>query len=563
MRIGFRLLPLGFWCVASCTVVSCTAVTDATSTQCRSQTDCWARGRAFADTTCSADRICVPITTEGGACKTNQECIERNGGANVICEKSEARCVSVTTPDCPTLLADKEDLANDEVLIVGHMASAIATAALAEAAFDLARFESKRVLGGGLPPSHEGGQKRPIVVLSCVAEPTASGLGSVAAVDRVVNHWAKTLKIPMFIGPLTTPQVLHVFSQTIPFGLAALTQNSNQAITDLADNDLVFRIGPSEPTLLKVVNPVITQFLDAKIRAENSLADTDEIRLALVTETGQTLVKTAGTVLSFNGKTALENGSNFLVVDMGNTTDPVNSPNPETQTAKGLAALKTFAPHVIVWITAPTLATRAWAPLMRAWPAAVPRPYSITSLPTWQDTIVPAISSLPAPIQDASRSHYLGMNGTSPTFSAQDFQGFVDALRLRKPEFLNQPVSTVAGLFYDAFYLHLYAMAAVGAEPISGRAFARGLRRVADVSGGVQVRWGTDDISKGLAALTAGKNLSYVGATGDYRFDEKGDRVMNSELFCVQNDAGKLKVNRSGFVLDQATNTTTNTLNCP
>ena len=60
---------------------ACSAIVDATATQCRSQQDCLGRGPEFVDTTCSAERVCVKIEAAVQACKTNQECVDQNGGA--------------------------------------------------------------------------------------------------------------------------------------------------------------------------------------------------------------------------------------------------------------------------------------------------------------------------------------------------------------------------------------------------------------------------------------------------------------------------------------------------
>src|SRR5438309_2270593 len=97
IRVRSALLVLG---VALGCTPACIALTDESSTQCRTQADCWARGGEFLDTTCSAERVCLKIQVNKETCTSNAQCAERVGGAPSICRKEDRKCVQITSPEC-------------------------------------------------------------------------------------------------------------------------------------------------------------------------------------------------------------------------------------------------------------------------------------------------------------------------------------------------------------------------------------------------------------------------------------------------------------------------------
>src|SRR6185436_9507772 len=105
---------------AIATTSGCTPQADEPTSQCHSQADCLARGPEFADTTCNEQRICVKAEVAARSCNTNKECADRNGGAPFIC-RADGKCMSLLTPECQQVFADKDDLINDNTIFFGHV----------------------------------------------------------------------------------------------------------------------------------------------------------------------------------------------------------------------------------------------------------------------------------------------------------------------------------------------------------------------------------------------------------------------------------------------------------
>jgi ABC-type branched-subunit amino acid transport system substrate-binding protein len=544
---------------------ACTLVYDDGVTQCRSQEDCLARGEAFANTTCSLDRVCVKIEIAEQACANNKECVDRNGGAPYICRKTDKKCISLVTPECPRVLGEREDYLNDEAIILGHMAQSNPDGQLSELAVELARSEIRRNLGGGLPPRTEGGPKRPLVVVSCNAEPTGTGgLGSAAENFRAKDHLVNTLQIPAMVGPFTSGQALAIYNETIPAGVFAMTQNSVGATSFLPDNDLVFRVGFSENLTIQVANPFINGYLKEQIVTQGLAAAGDPMRVALLTSKEQPSGDALAKILKFNDQDAASQlGGNFLLVDLGDVTDRINDPTPEAKRVKAFAQIIAFKPHVIIWATTPVYAPLGLLPLMRQWPAGLPRPFQMSTLASWQAFMVTTLQTLNI---DVVRQRYFGMHSLSPQFSDLDWSSFQSAMRLKYPELQNQLISVPTGQHYDAFYMITYAISAIPTDqPVTGANIAKAMRRVADASGGVEVKWGPDALNQGIGFLKQGNSITYVGATGPYRFDPNGDNAGNPEIFCVTKglDNRPNGIKRSGYIYNTGTQMASGTVDCP
>jgi hypothetical protein len=76
-------------------VSSCNLIVDTSTDQCETTADCLAKGPDFQTSVCTKDKVC----STGGDCKTNVECIERNGGPS-ICRRPEGTCIALTTAEC-------------------------------------------------------------------------------------------------------------------------------------------------------------------------------------------------------------------------------------------------------------------------------------------------------------------------------------------------------------------------------------------------------------------------------------------------------------------------------
>jgi hypothetical protein len=527
--------------LAGTLVAACTAMTDGTATQCRSQADCLSRGPEFVDTTCSAERVCVKLTVRDDACKSNSECIDRAGGAPSMCRKADRTCVLLQSTDCPRVFADKDDLTNDEAIHIGMLGPQNADGLFLEASVDLARTEIRKTLGGGLPNPDVTKPKRPFVVTYCNVEPVVFGFGSNPEMDRAVAHLTDTLKVPAVVGPFTTGQVLRVLPDLARRDTFAITQNGSPLISTLADKDLVFRSGFNEEVPLAALSPFIQEYLEPRIVTDGVAAAGETIRVLMISvneNQGAGLHPVADAalkVLKFNGgKTVLENqtadAGSFKLLQLSDFQDRIGNPNPDPERARAITETIAFKPHIILWAGSPAPLNSMFIPLARQWPAAVQRPFQIGLIHGWQNFIVTNLQTFPNPVL---RQRYFGLRATGYNFAQADFDLWRTQLNFKAPELIGQTIGFNHSHNYDAMYLLAYSIIAMGNEPVTGPNIARGMRKIADETGGTPIKWGPDEMSKAIAALTGGQNIAFSGVLGDYGFNKAGERPGNGDVYCV------------------------------
>src|ERR1700733_3885907 len=128
--------------------VSCSLALDHSSSQCDTTADCIGRGAAFAGLICSDQHVCV---TQGG-CNTNAECQAANGGQPFIGRHVDRTCVSLTSPQCKTLLAEASDIGNEQTIWYGLLSDTVASPSFSAGA-EVARQEFVKI-GNGIPPAN-------------------------------------------------------------------------------------------------------------------------------------------------------------------------------------------------------------------------------------------------------------------------------------------------------------------------------------------------------------------------------------------------------------------------
>jgi hypothetical protein len=541
----------------------CTSITAEGATQCRSQQDCLARGPDFAETTCSKDRVCVKIAVNDKACETNAECTARNGSPS-LCRKSDARCVSLTSTDCTKLLADKEDLLNENTVYVGMLLSTEINASLIEPVVELARVEIKRALGGGLPPRAPGGPPRPLAILECPVEPdNITTLGSLSQTRSAIDHLAR-LEIPAVLGPQTTVAALPALQQLISLKIAALTSNSTTEITTLADDDLVFRTGFSDRDTLQAVTPFLDEVITPRIFSDGLAPAGDPIKVLALAQggtAGASIVSALPELLRFNGgKTPAENGPNFSVIDFGDAGDRINDPDPNSVAAIAIQQGIKYQPHYILWASTPGSIPQMIIPFNKQWPATAPRPFQMTVIPAMATNMVGALTAIG---NDTVRQRYFGFRNVGANYDQATFDTFLSALYLKFPDLTSAGVNTFHANYYDGLYVLAYAIAAIGDAPVDSTNVKRGIRRVTD-PGGVITPVGSVSLPQGLAAVQSGKNVTLQGVTGLFSFDSHGDRPGAIDVFCVAAVNGKpSKVVRSGWSYDPTVKKSSGVVNCP
>ncbi len=553
-RLALFLVPLGL-------SIACTSITDGTATQCRSEEDCRRRGPEFADTTCSIDRVCVPVKSEDVQCSTNQECSEKNGGAPFRCVPQTKRCVALTSPECSILLGEKQDWLSDQAIFIGMSQHKALDGTLQLFGADLARSEIRLALGGGLPAITPGGPKRPMVIISCPVEPAPAG-GFLSEVMRGWRYLSGEVKIdaamPLLSQTVTaaTPEVL------IPNGVPTIATASATPIvvSTYQDRDLVFQMGATDTDQVPLLQSFLTDHLTPRVYADNIAPAGTPIRVQLVYASDAANGNTADAIiktLKWNeGKSTVENGANFLATDVGDSTDKVGNPNFNARIVSAISAARTFQPHIVIMALAPALGATFMVPLETQWPAGVPRPLFVSTLAAWANSVSAQIGS-----RDALRKRYYGLEPVSAGFDQARFDEFAIALRIKFPEMLNQNLGPQTYYAYDAIYALAHAIVSAGATQLNGDVIVRGLRRLGT---GPAVNANPTDLTKGFAALQSGGSISLQGISGPLNFDEGGKRKFDAQVFCVKGTNGVASgIVRPGYKYVAATQTVTGTVNCP
>lgn len=511
----------------ACALVACTAIVDPSATQCRSQQDCLSRGPEFAETTCTVDRVCVKIVTDARACRTNQECIDKNGGAPYTCRKSDGKCAPLLSTFCPRIMADKEDLVDDNTVYIGHTSPANPDGQQAEAAAELARSEIKRA--GNMPPATPGGPRRPLAIIACNAELIAPGVS-----ETMFKHLSETVQVPYAISGFVTPDAIPAANHFSQRDILMTTQNQATALTTFADKDLVFRLGFSDDVTLSAQAPFLRDYLEAKMRADFGLSPTDPVKVIILTHTTDynDQLEALRQSLRVNNLSFTENqqAGNLQVVTYGGFEDPISFPNPDAERAKAVSAAVKFKPHLVLITTSPPIVALTWTDLQRQWQGADnTRPYVIGGFPTMAPFMPPAMAQFP---NETARKRFFAMRTLPFDFNPADFETWISRLFVKSPELVGQPIGTTAPIIYDGVYMFAYSLAAIGNSPVKGPELSRGLRKVADASGGIEIKWGPEDYSKAEAALSAGNSIAYKGPIGSYGWDAKGDHPGNPDVFC-------------------------------
>jgi hypothetical protein len=180
----------------------------------------------------------------------------------------------------------------------------------------------------------------------------------------------------------------------------------------------------------------------------------------------------------------------------------------------------------------------------------------------WTGPIIPLVA-MSAPLGPESRRKYIGLRGLSYGWDPMDFGKWVTSVKIAFPEAAGASIVPLAAMSYERIYLFAYAAAAIGNAPLKGVELARGMRKIAGSGGGTPIKWGPEEYSKALGELAAGRNITYIGADGQFNFDAAGDRPGFSEVYCVPLRGGKIAgPQSSGFTYDPLTGPKGGPMNC-
>ena len=89
---------------------------------------------------------------------------------------------------------------------------------------------------------------------------------------------------------------------------------------------------------------------------------------------GSGLATTLESALTFNGKKATDNDTNYIAFDYGDPTDPQHHPvNYDGAVAKALGS----TPHIIFLLGSAESVTSVFVPIEQQWPGDKPRPFYV------------------------------------------------------------------------------------------------------------------------------------------------------------------------------------------
>jgi ABC-type branched-subunit amino acid transport system substrate-binding protein len=432
-------------------------------------------------------------------------------------ELATSRREHLTSPEC-RLLADPEDLTNDNTVWVG-LVTDVSRRPIRELSADEARLELATV-ARGLPPTRPGGPRRPFALISC---------DSARPIGAIFEHLIGKLGLPAVIGPEYSGEVLQAMTRfTVPAGSVLLTVASATSLTARPTEGLFFRTWARDSVQGEAQASLVSRIVEPELRASGALGAGEPMKVFFAhkgDEYGQGIAATLATRLRFNGKSARDNGPNFRRVAYGNRDDPSSSGLAATY-ANAAAGILAMQPHVVI-LAGTTEAEAILTAVESGWPrAGPPRPRWLVT-----DGVQSTLARVASP--DPGFARRVLATGPRVDFGSKIARRWLATLSERHPEtFAKDPRSANALAIYDLVYATAYAVAAVGSEPLTGRAIGKALREL-NRRGAPEVPVGPDGILDALARIGRGHPLDLRGASGSLDWDEKGDVVADVDILCL------------------------------
>ncbi|HRI71244.1 MAG TPA: ABC transporter substrate-binding protein [Polyangium sp.] len=523
---------------------SCSFVVDTSTEQCN------------ASIACPAGKSCVDGVCLAGAagCATTDECVADNGDFS-YCRKTAGAekgvCVALKSPLCDTVIGNYKA---PDPFIFGSIHPTKAPAA-ADADVGIAMEESIKLALSELQKSAKGlpvpndTARREVVMIGC--SDNAESADSVTAAKHLVND----VGVQAVIGGAFSGIAIETTTQvTIPGKALFITASgTSPAITDLSDKPtgaqygLVWRTVPSDNFQAKAIAQYMS-VVEASVRAELNMP-TDPIKVGVLHTSdayGTGLRDALQPNLVFNGKKALDNGSNYFVVQYDDyTMDP-----PATYYAEAKDKAIMEGAHVIFMFGFSEAVNEVFAKIEIGWTATTHRPRYVFSDAVYGEALANAVNVGEAdPVKRADWRRRT--TGVIPGPSDQDqlFKGFLvsyaSGMRPGDPSIFG------AASAYDAAYLLFFAAASITDGPITGVKLAEGMAKMskADPIEAV-VNVGAAELPGALNKISAGtyKSIDYNGAFGPLNFDAAtGEPAANVQIYCLANDGtGKAKSQLSG-----------------
>jgi ABC-type branched-subunit amino acid transport system substrate-binding protein len=541
MRLALRALGMTFLLSAG---LSCSLLVNTGLNQCDANNPC---SGPFGGLVCQ-DSVCVDKAA--GACMTNAECDAM--GQYFICRKHEDptknTCVSLVNELCTTV-AGTSDAAwkDDNALIFGSILPTVGPDAqigiLVENGIRLALDEFANTNG---IPSATSGMNRPLVLVGCNDGPDE---------DRPIEaarHLVDDVGVPAIIGYAFSGSTIKIATDvTIPAGVLLFSPSATSPlITDLADNDLVWRTSPTD-LFQAAAQAKLFPKIEAAARARYSIPAATPIKVAIIHANDPGAANLADALqaeIRFNGMSAAEQfGTNYMRVDYGEPGEPDLSQVNEA-VAFGAHITFLFGHNEAVDPVLTTIEAQWKEPSHRSYfvlPDAGEVPDLWNKVITTEDLRTRIIGTVP------------GTNNSWAPYATFRVSWFASEYNVSgSPDNLG-----VAGA-YDIMYMLAYSAVAVKSDPMTGANLVKyGLNSMAPIMGHSappEVIVGPTASTSTFTKMTARAQINFQGASGPLDFDIKtGEALSDIQLWCVPpNHAGgpfALPAINSGVYYDSTT----------
>jgi ABC-type branched-subunit amino acid transport system substrate-binding protein len=453
------------------------------------------------------------------ACTTNQQCIDANGGRPYVCAKNTGQCISLISADCKQLDADPEDVANDKTVWIGAMVD-LSGPGKTEGqgllhAIEFARREIKANIAGLAARPAEPPRPLGVVICDEMRDPSQSSY-----LDAE-KYLVEDLHVPAILGGMySTDTIKMLQTEALPhnvlhFGLTT----SSPAFTALQKDDgaghsLFYRAIASDNVVAAAMAQAVGTSLEPTLRSTGVV--TSEMRVALVVDASfQVFAQELLSTLVFNGKSVVDNGSNFLSIQYSVSATPA-------EFAAVVQKIDTFQPNLVIGLGTDAFYSSIMGPTEAQWPSTAPRPYwwfpaspssaLLTVLGTNAD-----LAKRQGAFVGGSRSPQYQLWGT--TYAA----AFPDA----PPPNLHTPLG------YDAVYTIALAIVANGTNDLTGPNLSARFATLIPGAGRTKIPLGPNSFFQALQILTGGGAIDIDGVSGSLDFDlTTGDAPQDVQFIC-------------------------------
>jgi ABC-type branched-subunit amino acid transport system substrate-binding protein len=524
------------------TAVDCTFVVSSDSTkQCTFTQDCVARGGAFAQSTCSADGVCVPsVEPVEVKCEDSASCVAAKG-PNYVCRKSDQSCVSLLSEEC-TLVEGNSSL--DDVVLLGSILPT--TGELADSVGKPLENAVRMAIGefatiGGLPLLGSG-KSRPLVLVGCSD-------GNAPATAVAAAKHLKELGVQIIVGAYSTESTLAVANEvTIQSKIMLLSPGATgvELASNFNDFGFVWRTAPSDAFHANALSALVTFFEPQIVAALPAPAPLKVATLYRTDDYGRVIKGGFESEVRFNNKTTSDNGTDYVAVPYGDPSNPSGSDPPKYQIAS--KQVVDAVPHLVT-IVGREEATSLLGRIESQWPVAAdapPRPFYLLT-----DGVTSA--ALPGEVDNPDlRRRVFG------TVLGSDDAEF-NSYRFNYLSKYPPPFHPFAANAYDATYMIAYSVVAAGTSALTGQTFVGSFAKLVPQGTNPAVLAGPTGIGDAFGALSGGATINLNGTSGPLDFSTQlGEAFSDVQVYCAVTGALAAP---SGLYFDAASRTLKGAIN--